>query len=170
MQLYGLVAVTEQGVGGVPAGALPALSCRLSLSCSCMSEAEPHQHSTSEGRTHLSRILGHLPRHRCFIHGNTPILDMVPTRVCQRTARKAVQHITWRSYSIVHDVPRTSAAIPHTAPPTPSPSSVFDAAVNASAARNTWTKEEISEIYKTPLMDLAYAAVGQPVKAGRGQN
>jgi len=105
------------------------------------------------------------PPSTCFRHGDTHFIDMESTRVCQRAARKAVQHITFRSYSIVHDVPRTSAAIPHTAPPSPSPRSVFDEAVNASAPRNTWTKDEISEIYKTPLMDLAYAAVSSPVEA-----
>jgi biotin synthase len=37
--------------------------------------------------------------------------------------------------------------------------SVFDSAVAADTPRNTWTKDEIKEIYETPLMKLAFAAV-----------
>jgi biotin synthase len=39
------------------------------------------------------------------------------------------------------------------------PRSAFENALEASAPRNNWTKEEIKEIYDTPLMNLAYAAV-----------
>jgi len=39
------------------------------------------------------------------------------------------------------------------------PRSAFENALEASAPRNNWTKEEIKEIYDTPLMKLAYAAV-----------
>jgi biotin synthase len=39
--------------------------------------------------------------------------------------------------------------------------SVFDNAIAADSPRNTWTKEEIKEIYDTPLMKLAFAAVSQ---------
>lgn len=42
--------------------------------------------------------------------------------------------------------------------PTPQ-STVFDRALEANAPRNNWTKEEIKEIYDTPLMKLAFAAV-----------
>jgi biotin synthase len=42
--------------------------------------------------------------------------------------------------------------------PTPQ-SAVFDRALEANAPRNNWTKEEIKEIYDTPLMKLAFAAV-----------
>lgn len=42
--------------------------------------------------------------------------------------------------------------------PTPQPA-VFDRALEANAPRNNWTKEEIKEIYDTPLMKLAFAAV-----------
>jgi biotin synthase len=38
-------------------------------------------------------------------------------------------------------------------------SSAFQNAVEATAPRNNWTKEEIKEIYETPLMKLAFAAV-----------
>ena len=37
--------------------------------------------------------------------------------------------------------------------------SVFENAIAADVPRNTWTKEEIKEIYETPLMKLAFAAV-----------
>lgn len=40
-------------------------------------------------------------------------------------------------------------------------SSVFETALAADTPRNTWTKEEIKEIYDTPLMKLAFAAVSQ---------
>jgi len=36
---------------------------------------------------------------------------------------------------------------------------VFEQAVNAAGPRNNWTKEEISQIHQTPLMELAFAAV-----------
>ena len=45
-------------------------------------------------------------------------------------------------------------------------SSVFETALAADTARNTWTKEEIKEIYDTPLVKLAFAAVSQlPISA-----
>jgi biotin synthase len=40
-------------------------------------------------------------------------------------------------------------------------SSVFENALAADTPRNTWTKEEIKEVYDTPLMKLAFAAVSQ---------
>jgi hypothetical protein len=39
--------------------------------------------------------------------------------------------------------------------------SVFENALNASAPRTNWTKEEISEVYNTSLIDLTYASVCQ---------
>lgn len=83
--------------------------------------------------------------------------------MCQRAVRKAHHVVASRSYSIVHDVPRTTGSLPHNAPPSPAPRSVFNDAVNATRARNSWTKDEITEIYKTPLMDLAYAAVSTAI-------
>jgi hypothetical protein len=76
-------------------------------------------------------------------------------------ARKATRRVSSiRYYSIVHDVPRVAATISQTPPPPPSHGqSVFDEAVNATAARNTWTKQEISQIHQKPLMELAFAAV-----------
>jgi len=37
--------------------------------------------------------------------------------------------------------------------------SVFENALNASAPRTSWTKEEIAEVYNTSLIDLTHAAV-----------
>lgn len=39
---------------------------------------------------------------------------------------------------------------------------ILKKAVNATAPRNNWTKEEISAIYYHPLMDLAFQAVSAP--------
>ena len=75
-------------------------------------------------------------------------------------ARKAARQApTLRYYSIVHDVPRTTATSLSQTPPPPQPQSVFDRALNATGPRNDWTKEEISEIHQRPLMELAFAAV-----------
>ncbi len=80
------------------------------------------------------------------------------SRCLARKATRKVSHV--RYYSIVHDVPRVAATLSQ-APPLPpaQSSSVFEHAVNATGARNTWTKEEISQIHQTPLMELAFAAV-----------
>lgn len=61
-----------------------------------------------------------------------------------------------RQYGIV-------SSIPVTMPPqfTTPQSSVFDSALAAEVPRNNWTKDEIKEIYDTPLMKLAFAAVSQ---------
>ena len=80
---------------------------------------------------------------------------MVARRVAQRTP-------SVRYYSIVHDVPRTTAALGQTPPPPQQDGrSVFNQAVNATGPRNNWTKDEISQIHHTPLMELAFAAVSQ---------
>ncbi|KAF2121369.1 hypothetical protein BDV96DRAFT_668026 [Lophiotrema nucula] len=44
------------------------------------------------------------------------------------------------------------------APSKATTSSVFQDAVEAPAARNNWTKDEISQIYHTPLLELTFAA------------
>jgi biotin synthase len=43
-------------------------------------------------------------------------------------------------------------------PPAARKSSVFEDAVNATGTRTNWTREEIAEIYNTPLIKLTYAA------------
>ena len=83
---------------------------------------------------------------------------MNATRVSQRLARSATAA---RSYSTVHDLPHASSSFaqPPTAPAPTEGISVFQRAINATAPRNDWTKEQISEIHQTPLMELAFAAV-----------
>ena len=64
-----------------------------------------------------------------------------------------------RPFSTVIDAP-IPAASQHTPPAAPSSSgSVFSDAVQATAPRTTWTKEQISEVYNTPLIELTYGAV-----------
>lgn len=38
---------------------------------------------------------------------------------------------------------------------------MLEDAVNAKAPRFDWTKDEIREIYNTPLMELAFQSVGK---------
>ena len=81
----------------------------------------------------------------------------------RQVARKATRKVSSvRYYSVVHDVPRAATSLSQTPPPPPTQGhSVFDQAVNASAARNSWTREEISSIHQKPLIELAFAAVCQ---------
>ena len=58
-----------------------------------------------------------------------------------------------RSLSTVHDIP-----LPVSKAAAPSP---LQEAVNANAPRTTWSRDEIKQIYDTPLNQLTYAAVGQ---------
>src|SRR2546423_12682917 len=66
-----------------------------------------------------------------------------------------------RSYSVVHDVPQTATTLSHNSVPTPPQrtSSILEQAANATAPRSSWTKDEITEIHQTPLMELAFTAV-----------
>lgn len=62
-----------------------------------------------------------------------------------------------RSFSTVLDAPvdpRTQQITPPTRV-----TSVFDEALNAKGPRTNWSKEEISEVYNTSLIDLTHAAV-----------
>lgn len=68
--------------------------------------------------------------------------------------RKGTQRLS-RGFSTVLDTP----LYPSTQPPLPTASSVFQDAVQASAPRTNWSREEISEVYNTPLMELTYASV-----------
>lgn len=83
---------------------------------------------------------------------------MKVARVGQSLARSAG---AIRSYSTVHDLPHTSSSFaqPPTPPTAADNTSVFQKALNATAPRNDWTKEQISEIHQTPLMELAFSAV-----------
>jgi biotin synthase len=81
-----------------------------------------------------------------------------PSIVASRLQRAAVVQIPSRCLSSVRDVPITASTMPYQVA-TPTKSALRDA-LRATAPRNTWTKEEISEIYNTPLFELHYAAVG----------
>lgn len=63
-----------------------------------------------------------------------------------------------RPFSTVLDTP-IDPKTQQVTPPTARKSSVFEDAVNAAGPRNNWTKEEIAEIYNTPLIKLTFAAV-----------
>ena len=67
-------------------------------------------------------------------------------------------HRLGRSFSTVLDTPIDPQTQQFT-PPTGQKSSVFENAVKATGTRTNWTKEEIAEIYNTPLIRLTYAAV-----------
>ncbi|KAJ4301376.1 biotin synthase [Kalmusia sp. IMI 367209] len=76
-------------------------------------------------------------------------VGLAPCSVLRRT------HHLARPFSTVIDAPISPAA--QQAPP-PVPSSVFKDAVQATSPRTTWTKEQIAEVYHTPLIDLTYGA------------
>lgn len=67
------------------------------------------------------------------------------------------QHFA-RPFSTVLDTP-IDPQTQQATPPSVRKSSVFEDAVNATGTRTNWTREEISEIYNTPLIKLTYAAV-----------
>lgn len=56
-----------------------------------------------------------------------------------------------RTYGTVTEAPSITTP--------PSSSSPLEDALSATGLRNNWTKDEIRQIYETPLMKLAYAAV-----------
>jgi len=80
-------------------------------------------------------------------------LTMLPRRVV-RSAPFIRQFST-----VVDDA--FSPVAPASAPPAPraKKGSVLEDAVNARAPRFDWTRDEIREIYNTPLMELAFQAV-----------
>jgi biotin synthase len=67
------------------------------------------------------------------------------------------QHFV-RPFSTVLDTP-IDPQTQRATPPAVRKSSVFEDAVNATETRTNWTREEIAEIYNTPLIKLTYAAV-----------
>lgn len=69
---------------------------------------------------------------------------------CRALLRESKAQSLIRRYGTVSPPPAQAA--------TP-PSGAFEKAIEATAPRNNWTKEEIKEIYDTPLMKLAFAAV-----------
>jgi biotin synthase len=54
-------------------------------------------------------------------------------------------------------LPSAGAAAP--APAAPKSGSALQDACSARSARNVWSKDEIREIYNTPLMELAFKSV-----------
>jgi hypothetical protein len=86
-------------------------------------------------------------------------LTIVPRRVALRSATRSTP---WaRQFSTVVD-DTFSPVAPASAPPPPPQARkgrVLEEAVNATAPRFDWTKDEIREIYNTPLMELAFQAV-----------
>ncbi|KAJ4410877.1 biotin synthase [Didymella pomorum] len=62
-----------------------------------------------------------------------------------------------RPFSTVLDTP-IDPQTQQATPPAVRKSSVFEEAVNATGTRTNWTREEIAEIYNTPLIRLTYAA------------
>jgi len=68
---------------------------------------------------------------------------------------KVRQPVLRRSYGTTSDVLPGQIANPQL--------TAFENALNATGPRNTWTREEIKEIYETPLMKLAFAAVSRLV-------
>lgn len=73
-------------------------------------------------------------------------------RTCWRVVLQDSKTQWPRRYGTVAESPSL------TTPPSPS-SSTLDQAMSATSLRNNWTKDEIKQIYDTPLMKLAYAAV-----------
>jgi hypothetical protein len=88
--------------------------------------------------------------------------NMALTLVSRRAATRAVASCSAaRSFSTpVHDTTFSPAATPP--PPPTAESQVLRNAVNATTPRYDWTRDEIREIYQTPLMDLAFQSVLQP--------
>jgi hypothetical protein len=75
-------------------------------------------------------------------------------QLLRASSRALFQHAGSRSvsrqYGTISEIPTQLNA---------TPPSVFQNALDASAPRTNWTREEIKEIYETPLMQLAFAAV-----------
>jgi hypothetical protein len=86
-------------------------------------------------------------------------LTILPRRVALRSV--AARSTPWaRQFSTVVD-DTFSPVAPASAPPPPQARKgrVLEEAVNATAPRYDWTKDEIREVYNTPLMELAFQAV-----------
>jgi biotin synthase len=69
-----------------------------------------------------------------------------------------------RSWRVVfqdgkQQLPRRYGTVAETPSLTTPPSSALEGALSATGLRNTWTKDEIRQIYETPLMKLTYASV-----------
>ncbi|KAF2405305.1 putative biotin synthase mitochondrial precursor [Trichodelitschia bisporula] len=65
-----------------------------------------------------------------------------------------------RTFSTVHDAPLGSTPIPVPSPAATASKgrSALQAAIDAAGPRTNWSKDEIAELYHTPLVELQYAA------------
>lgn len=76
-----------------------------------------------------------------------------------RHATRSFQQLTnasLRSFSTVVD---DRLAIAASASPFPQHQNVLQTALKATAPRHNWTRDEIREVYNTPLMELAHQSV-----------
>lgn len=64
-----------------------------------------------------------------------------------------------RLFSTVVDDRLGSTILPASGSAPAAPGSVLSNATKATTARNVWSKDEIREIYNTPLMELAFKSV-----------
>ena len=78
------------------------------------------------------------------------------SRSAFRVALLSSRNVARRRFSTVID--ETFAPISPVAGQSQS-NNVLDQASNAKAPRNSWTKEDIRDIYKTPLMELTFRSV-----------
>jgi biotin synthase len=76
-----------------------------------------------------------------------------PALSALRTSRSLIHT---RKLSTVRDLPHSATTIPYQVL---SSGAVLQNATSATGPRTNWTREEISEIYNTPLFELHYAAV-----------
>lgn len=73
-----------------------------------------------------------------------------------RAVRSLLTNSSLRSFSTIVDDRLAQAA---SISPLAQSTSVFHNALNATAPRHNWTRDEIREIYNTPLMELAHQSV-----------
>lgn len=83
-------------------------------------------------------------------------MSAIRASLAPRVVRSLAQ-IQSRPLSSVRDVPISASTIPFQV--APAGKSVLQQAVDAQAPRTNWTKDEIAELYNTPLYELHYAAV-----------
>lgn len=74
----------------------------------------------------------------------------------QRAVRSLLTNASLRSFSTIVDDRLAHAAA---GSPLANSTDVFHNALNATAPRYNWTRDEIRQIYNTPLMELAHQAV-----------
>lgn len=90
----------------------------------------------------------------CLFFCLSNIMPAIRPRTLAKSYRALMRES--RTQSLVRKYGTVSAAPAQAATP---PKGAFENAIEAEAPRNTWTREEIKEIYETPLMKLAFAAV-----------